>query len=61
MQWRWIGSGSCSGELVIEVSAAGYRELERWAAGLAVDGRQLVFGIDGPAAMAPAFASTSST
>lgn len=39
--------GQLLGELVIEVSAAGYRELERWAAGLAADGQQLVFGIEG--------------
>ena len=39
--------GQLLGELVVEVSAAGYGELERWAASLAVDGRQLVFGIEG--------------
>lgn len=39
--------GQLLGELVIEAGAAGYRELERWAAGLAADGRQLVFGIEG--------------
>jgi hypothetical protein len=38
--------GQVLGELVIEASAAGYRELERWAAGLAADG-QLAFGIEG--------------
>jgi len=38
--------GQVLGELVIEVSAAGYRELERWAAGLAANG-QLAFGIEG--------------
>jgi transposase len=35
------------GEIVIEVCAAGYRELERWAAAIAADGQQLVFGIEG--------------
>jgi transposase len=39
--------GQLLGELVVEVSAAGYSELECWAASLAVDGRQLVFGIEG--------------
>ena len=39
--------GQLLGELVVEVSAAGYRELERWAAGLAADGQELVFGIEG--------------
>ncbi len=39
--------GQLLGELVVEVGAAGYRELERWASGLAADGRQLVFGIEG--------------
>ncbi len=39
--------GQLLGELVIEVSAAGYRELERWATGLSAGGRQLCFGIEG--------------
>lgn len=39
--------GQLLGELVIEVSAAGYRELERWAAGIAAEGGRLVFGIEG--------------
>jgi transposase len=39
--------GQLLGELVIEVGAAGYRELERWADGLAADGQELVFGIEG--------------
>jgi transposase len=39
--------GQVLGENVIEVNAAGYRELERWAVGLAADGQQLVFGIEG--------------
>jgi transposase len=38
--------GQVLGEFVVEVSSAGYRELERWAAGLAADG-QLAFGIEG--------------
>ena len=41
------GLGQVLGELVIEVGAAGYRELERWAAGLAADRQQLAFGIEG--------------
>ena len=39
--------GQLLGELVIEVGAAGYSELERWAAGLAAHGQELVFGIEG--------------
>jgi transposase len=39
--------GQVLGELVIEASTAGYRELERWAADLAADGQQLAFGIEG--------------
>jgi transposase len=39
--------GQVLGELVIEVSATGYQELERWATGLAADGQQLAFGIEG--------------
>ena len=39
--------GQLLGEIVVEVSAAGYGELERWAAGLAADEGQLVFGIEG--------------
>lgn len=39
--------GQVLGEFVIEASAAGYRELEGWAAGLAADGQQLAFGIEG--------------
>lgn len=39
--------GQVLGELVIEAGAAGYRELEGWAAGFAADGQQLVFGIEG--------------
>ena len=39
--------GQLLGELVIEAGAAGYRELERWAAGFAADGCRLVFGIEG--------------
>jgi hypothetical protein len=38
--------GQLLGELVVKTSASGYRELERWAAGLA-DGRELRFGIEG--------------
>jgi transposase len=38
--------GQVLGELIIDVCAAGYGELERWAAGIA-DGQQLVFGIEG--------------
>jgi transposase len=41
------GLGQLLGELVIEASAAGYRELERWAASFAIDGSQPVFGIEG--------------
>ena len=36
--------GQVLGELVVEAGAAGYRELERWAAGLAADGQELAFG-----------------
>ena len=39
--------GQVLGEVVIEASAAGYGELDRWAAELAADGQQLVFGIEG--------------
>ncbi len=39
--------GQVLGEVVIEASAAGYGELDRWAAKLAADGQQLVFGIEG--------------
>ena len=39
--------GQLLGELVIGVGAAGYDELERWADGLAADGQELVFGIEG--------------
>lgn len=39
--------GQLLGELVIEASATGYRELEGWAAGLAAGGRQQCFGIEG--------------
>lgn len=39
--------GQLLGQLVIEVCVAGYGELERWAARIAVDGQQLVFGIEG--------------
>lgn len=39
--------GELVGELVIDVCAAGYGELERWAAGLVPDGQQIVFGIEG--------------
>ena len=39
--------GQLLGELSIEVCAAGYRDLDVWAHGLAADGQQLVFGIEG--------------
>ena len=39
--------GQVLGELVVKADAAGYRKLERWAAGLAADEQQLVFGIEG--------------
>jgi transposase len=39
--------GQVLGELIIEAGAAGYRELERWAAGFVAEGQQLVFGIEG--------------
>lgn len=39
--------GELLGELVIDVCAAGYGELERWAAGFAPDAQQIVFGIEG--------------
>lgn len=39
--------GQVLGELVVEAGAAGYRELERWAAGLAADRQELAFGIEG--------------
>ena len=39
--------GQLLGERVVEVGAAGYGELERWASGLAADGQELVFGIEG--------------
>jgi transposase len=39
--------GKLLGELAIEASATGYRELEGWATGLAVAGRQLCFGVEG--------------
>jgi transposase len=39
--------GQLLGELVVEASATGYRELEGWVTGFAVGGRQLCFGIEG--------------
>ncbi len=39
--------GALLAEIVIDVCATGYSELESWAQGLAVDGQQLVFGIEG--------------
>lgn len=39
--------GQLLGELVIEVGAAGYRELECWAAAFVRDEQELVFGIEG--------------
>jgi len=39
--------GELLGEIVIDVCAAGYGELERWAAGFAPDAQQIVFGIEG--------------
>ncbi len=39
--------GQLLGELVIEAGAAGYAELERWAADFVAEGQQLVFGIEG--------------
>lgn len=39
--------GQVLGELVIEAGTAGHSELEGWAAGLAADGQQLLFGIEG--------------
>jgi transposase len=39
--------GGLLGELVIEASASGYRELEAWAVGLAPGARQPCFGIEG--------------
>ena len=39
--------GQLLGELAIAVCAAGYEELERWARGMATDGQQIVFGIEG--------------
>lgn len=39
--------GQVLGELVVKANAAGYRELERWAAGLAAGGQQVFFGIEG--------------
>lgn len=39
--------GQVLGGFVIEAGAAGYRKLERWADGLAADGQELVFGIEG--------------
>src|SRR6187397_667375 len=39
--------GQLLGQLVIEASAAGYRELERWAAGFSTGGSGPVFGIEG--------------
>jgi transposase len=39
--------GQVLGELVIEVSATGYEELECWAASFAAGAQQLVFGIEG--------------
>jgi len=39
--------GQLLGELVIEASASGYRELEVWAVGLAPGARQPCFGIEG--------------
>jgi hypothetical protein len=39
--------GQLLGELAIEVCAAGYEELAYWARGVATDGQQIVFGIEG--------------
>ncbi len=39
--------GALLAEIVIDVCATGYSELESWAQGLAVDGQRLVFGIEG--------------
>jgi transposase len=39
--------GQLLGELAIAVCAAGYDELEHWARGIATDGQQIVFGIEG--------------
>jgi hypothetical protein len=39
--------GQLLGELAIAVCAAGYDELERWALGIAADGQQIVFGLEG--------------
>jgi transposase len=39
--------GQLLGELAIAVCAAGYEELECWARGMARNGQQIVFGIEG--------------
>ena len=39
--------GQLLGELAIAVCAAGDGELERWARGIATDGQQIVFGLEG--------------
>lgn len=41
------GLGQFLGELTVATTPAGYRELKRWAIGLAQEDQQLVFGIEG--------------
>jgi hypothetical protein len=41
------GLGQLLGELAIKACAAGYEELERWAHSVAVEGSQVVFGVEG--------------